>query len=173
METPQPMSHRAAGALGLSLALLALSALACILAFWPAGSVTGRTDTVPVLFGARSLPRETDLLLLALLFGCLGSFLHLAKSFATFAGNRTLIASWTWWYCLQPLVGMGLALIFYVAVRGGLLASAASAADVSPYGIAGVSGLVGMFSKQATDKLNELFTTLFQTAADASRTDKS
>jgi hypothetical protein len=171
METPQPMSHRAACAVGLWLALLALSAFACILAFWPAGS--GRPDTVPVLFGAHLLPRETDLLLLALLFGSVGSFLHLAKSFATFAGNRTLIASWTWWYCLQPLVGMGLALIFYVAVRGGLLASAASAADVSPYGIAGLSGLVGMFSKQATDKLNELFTTLFQTAGDASRTDKS
>jgi hypothetical protein len=29
-----------------------------------------------------------------------------------------------------------------------------------------------MFSKQATDKLNELFSTMFQSAADATRQDK-
>lgn len=173
MEQPQPMSRRAVCALGSALALLALFAFASILAVWPPVPATASSDTVIVCFGARTLPRETDLLLLALLFGCLGSFLHLAKSFATFAGNRALVASWTWWYCLQPFVGMGLAVVFYVAVRGGMFASAASAADVSPYGIAGVSGLVGMFSKQATDKLNEVFTTLFQTGADAGRSDKS
>ena len=67
---------------------------------------------------------------------------------------------------------MALSVVFYVVIRGGLFASGASAAAVSPYGIAGVSSLAGMFSKQATDKLNELFSTMFQTAADATRQDK-
>jgi hypothetical protein len=40
---------------------------------------------------------------------------------------------------------------------------------VNPHG---VSGLAGMFPKQATDKLGELFGAMFQTAAAARRNDK-
>ncbi len=172
MENPQPMSRRATLGLGLALVFLAILALAAIVVFWPADFGRDAGPSVSVLFGARTLPRETDLLLLAVIFGALGSFLHVAKSFATFAGNRALVDSWTWWYCLQPLVGMALAVVFYVMVRGGFLSSGASAADVSPFGLAGISGLAGMFSKQATDKLNELFSTMFSTAADGARADK-
>ena len=118
------------------------------------------------------MPREANLLVLVLLFGALGSFVHVAKSFASFAGNRALVASWLWWYLLQPVAGMALALLFYVIIRGGLWAPGSCAGSVNPYGISGLSGLVGMFSKQATDKLSELFGTVFQTAADAERTDK-
>lgn len=172
METPQPMSGRAAFTLGAALAFLAILALGAILAFWPADFARGG-PAVTVLFGAGTLPRETDLILLAAIFGALGSFLHAAKSFATFAGNRALVASWTWWYCLQPLVGMALAVVIYVVARGGFLSSGASAADVSPCGVSGIAALSGMFSKQATDKLNEVFSTMFQTGADAQRRDKS
>ena len=165
MENPQPMSRRAASLLGVALAALAICAFASILACWPADAGGASGPLVAVLFGTARIPRETDLLLIAVAFGALGSFLHVAKSFATFAGNRTLGASWIWWYCLQPLVGMALALIFYVVVRGGFFSASAGAADVSPYGLAGISGLAGMFSKQATDKLGELFSTMFSTEA--------
>jgi hypothetical protein len=67
---------------------------------------------------------------------------------------------------------MALALLFYVAIRGGLFAPGNTSGAVNPYGIAGVSGLVGMFSRQATDKLGELFGAMFQTATDAQRKDK-
>lgn len=166
------MSRRGILALGLGLSSLACLALTAVFAFWPCDPGPEPKATVTVLFGMTSLPRETDLLLVSVIFGALGSFLHAAKSFTTFAGNRALVASWLWWYGLQPLVGMALSLIFYVVVRGGLFASGSNAASVSPHGVAGVSGLVGMFSKQATDKLNELFSTLFQTGADAERRDK-
>ena len=43
---------------------------------------------------------------------------------------------------------------------------------LSPFGIAGLSGLVGMFSKQAIDKLREVFETLFKTTEDDKRKDK-
>jgi len=125
-----------------------------------------------ILCGAHSMPREVNLLVLALVFGALGSFVHLAKSFASFAGNRSLVASWLWWYVLQPVTGMALALMLYVLIRGGLFAPGSSAEAVSPYGVAGVAGLAGMFSKQATDKLAELFAAAFPTAADARRGDK-
>ena len=60
---------------------------------------------------------------------------------------------------------MALALVFYFVIRGGFLTTSGGAKDINPYGIAALAGLVGMFSKQATDKLSEVFGTLFRAAA--------
>ena len=163
------MPDRTRRCFGVALFVSALSVIGAVVAMWP---TRGTDQSVMVLCATRSMPREVNLLVLVLLFGALGSFVHVVKSFASFAGNRSLVASWLWWYLLQPVAGMALALLFYVIIRGGLLAPGSFAGSVNPYGIAGLSGLVGMFSKQATDKLSELFGTMFQTAADAQRTDK-
>ena len=114
----------------------------------------------------RTLNREIDLLWLVLLSGCLGSFLHIAPSFSDFTGNRTLKSSWVWWYCFRPFIGAALALVFYAALRGGLVTVAAlptvKASDLNPYGLVAAGALVGMFSKSATTKLGDVFETLFQ-----------
>jgi hypothetical protein len=163
------MPDRTRRCFGIALFASALSVIAAVVAMWP---TPGRDQSVTVLCGTRSMPREVDLLVLVLLFGALGSFVHVAKSFASFAGNRALVASWLWWYLLQPVAGMALALLFYTVIRGGLFAPGSYSGAVNPFGIAGVSGLVGMFSKQATDKLGEMFGAMFRTAADAQRNDK-
>jgi hypothetical protein len=113
--------------------------------------------------GAKVLSSEPRLILLVILAGGLGSYVHASTSFVTYVGNRSLRASWTWWYLLRPFIGMALALIFYFVVRGGLLSGGAQASEVSPFGITAIAGLVGMFSKQATDKLQEVFDNLFRT----------
>ena len=59
--------------------------------------------------------------------------------------------------------GVAMAMLFYFVLRGGLLSAGTSAGDISLFGIAAVSGLVGLFSRQAGDKLEELFNTLFRT----------
>lgn len=103
-------------------------------------------------------------LLLVIVAGALGSYIHAATSYADFLGNRKFTPSWTWWYLLRTLIGTALALVVYFAIRGGflLLANDVESDKVNPYGIAAIAALVGMFSKQATDKLNELFSTLFR-----------
>jgi len=117
---------------------------------------------------ATQFNREIDLLCLILLAGALGSFLHMAQSFTAFAGNRTLKSSWVWWYCFLPFVGGGLALVFYAALRGGLITVASSSAvktsDLNPYGLVAAAALAGMFSEAATTKLGEVFQTVFQTS---------
>jgi hypothetical protein len=163
------MPDRTRRCLGIALFACALSVIGAVVAMWP---IAGTDQSVTVFCGMRAMPREANLLALVLLFGALGSFVHVAKSFASFAGNRALAASWLWWYLLQPVAGMALALLFYAGVRGGLFAPGSYSGAVNPYGVAGVSGLVGMFSRQATDKLGEVFGAMFQTAADAQRKDK-
>ncbi|MDR3676712.1 MAG: hypothetical protein P4N24_14565 [Acidobacteriota bacterium] len=110
--------------------------------------------------------RELDLLLLVLLAGSLGSFLHVAQSYSDYVGNKTLKRSWASWYCFRPFIGAGLALVVYAAGRGGVMAIAsgsnAKASELNPFGLVAVAAMVGMFSKAATTKLGEVFDTLFK-----------
>jgi hypothetical protein len=71
------------------------------------------------------------------------------------------------WYVARPLMGMLLGLIFYFLLRDGLLAvvsaNRSSPESLSEAGLTGVGALVGLFSKEAIEKLRELFNTLFAT----------
>lgn len=107
--------------------------------------------------------------------GALGSLVHATTSFVSYVGNRSFRSSWILWYYLRPLVGIGIALIFYFLLRGGLLL-VSTVPDVrtgiNPFGIAAIVSLAGMFSKQATDKLSEVFDSLFKSNVDQERGDK-
>jgi hypothetical protein len=126
----------------------------------PAGAGQGNVHEVALLGSlVRFTPSdEARFILLVIVAGALGSYIHSATSFA----NYVMYSSWVWWYVLRTFVGLCLALIFYFVIRGGLLSAGATSEDISPFGIAAVSGMVGMFSKQATDKLSELFDTPLQ-----------
>lgn len=116
---------------------------------------------------------DERLLFLVMVAGALGSYIHSATSFADYVGNRKFATSWMWWYAFRPFVGVALAVILYFVVRAGFLTGGAD--DVSPYGVATMAALAGMFSKQATDKLEEVFLTVFRPApgkGDAKRGDK-
>jgi hypothetical protein len=107
---------------------------------------------------------DERLILLVIVAGILGSFVHAATSLGDYLGNDNFNRNWTWFYLLRPAIGMALALVFYFVIRGGFLTTSGGAKDINPYGIAALACLVGMFSKQATDKLSEVFTTLFRAA---------
>jgi len=111
---------------------------------------------------------DDGLLLLALLAGVLGSFMHAAQSLAMYVGNGQLKTSWLLWYMLRPAIGGVLGLLFYFFLRAGLIPSAGNSYTdaVSPYGVVAFGALAGWFSKRATDKLAEIFETLFRTAKD-------
>ena len=130
-----------------------------------------QTGTVTVLGRNVVVTREIQLMLLAIFAGALGSYLHAIKSMADYIGNRQLTASWFWFYFSRPFVGMALALVFYAAIRGGFVAgSPADAKSVNPFGVVAIAALVGMFADAASQKLKEIFDTLFKTTD--LRTDK-
>lgn len=165
--------------LGVLLMVIGIALISLVIAMWPIVAdattrPTGEEQTFDWLGFTYHLTPDAALILLVVLVSALGSFVHAATSFADYVGNRQLKISWVWWYLLRVLVGSSLALIFYFAVRGGFFANDASSGAVNPYGIAAVSGLVGLFSKQATDKLREIFDTAFRVGegnGDAARDD--
>lgn len=75
------------------------------------------------------------------------------------------------WYIARPIMGLILGLIFYFVLKGGLLATIATDAtqqtisnlqDLNDWAVASFGALVGLFSKNAIEKLRELFNILFK-----------
>ena len=149
---------------------LGLLLVATLIAIFPAAkAATATTESgrqaVPLLFGAFNPKLDSDatLLLLVTLASAVGSFVHIATSFANHVGRNRFETSWVAWYALRCPIGAALATVFYFVVRAGFFSGDAPNSAVNAYGIAAVAGFVGLFSRQATDKLRELFDTLFKT----------
>ena len=111
-------------------------------------------------------------LLLVVAMAMIGANVHVLTSLSTFIGNRRFVESWSWWYVIRPPVGVGIAIVLYFVLRAGFVSVTSNGGNINPYGVAAFAGLAGMFSKQATDKLREIFDTAFKTSGDAQRADK-
>ncbi len=151
--------------LGIALFVVGVLLLYLTVTLWPAidAAKLNKPGHVTWLGFGFTLVPDASMMLLVLLVSALGSYIHATVSFSDFVGNRQLAASWMWWYLLRVFVGSSLAVIFYFAIRGGFFSGASNSTDLNVYGIAALSGLVGLFSKQATDKLREIFDTAFKT----------
>lgn len=144
---------------------------------WPA--VVHATAETPsrqriTLFDGRIVFRpstESVLVLLVILAGALGAYVHAATAFARYVGTRRFERSWYWWYLGRLPIGSALALIVYFALRGGLVGGDATSEQVNPYGVAALAAMAGLFSRQAVDKLNEVFDTFFRTRPEDRETD--
>lgn len=177
MPTQQPTAdqdratRRHANLLGLYLALLGLFFFAETVVLWPEvvnSAYAGGRFEILFTWGDFAPGLEAQLIMLVMTIGALGSMVHALTSYIDFVGNRRFGRSWTGWYVLRPLVGGALALVFYFAVRGGFLSGGAtSTGAINPYGIATLAALAGMFSKQATDKLSEVFCTMFKVSEES------
>jgi len=101
--------------------------------------------------------------------GLLGGFLHGAQSLVHYMGNGSLRRTWALWYLLRPLQGAVVGTALYVIARAGLISGAG---QVNIYGVSALGLLGGWFSKNAADKMKEVFETLFGKGADDLRNDK-
>lgn len=136
-------------------------------------AANGESLVVGVRFtGYATIDHGQVLLLAVIAAGALGGCIHVATSFSAYVGNARYRATWEWWYLLRPFIGSALAVAFYFLIRGGMLSLATGGGqDPSFYGMVGIAFMVGMFSKQATDKLDDVFDTLFNTEKDDERRD--
>jgi IPT/TIG domain len=167
---PRYATAREIAVMALIAAVLGLLLVSALIAIFPAAKAATATadsgkQAVPLLFGLFNPKLDSDatLLLLVTLASAVGSFVHIATSFANYAGRNRFETSWVCWYALRCPIGAALATVFYFVVRAGFFSGDAPNSAVNAYGIAAVAGFVGLFSRQATDKLRELFDTLFKT----------
>jgi len=133
-------------------------AVYCLIAVWPVKpGVTG--PTISHVVGIQlSLDQEQRLFVVVAVTGALGGLIHSARSLYAYVGNRILVRSWLLFYLSLPFIGAGLAVLFYLILRGGLVTG--TAAQVNFFGFAAISALVGLFTPEAALKLQQIFTTL-------------
>jgi len=117
---------------------------------------------------------ESFVLLMVVLLGALGGGLHLLASLVKYVGNRQLKRSWLLHYLSMPIVGAVLAPIVFMLLRVGVLApgspsDGSSISNLNLIGIYAFAILTGLFAKTATEKLSEVFSTLFRTSDPASK----
>jgi len=116
-----------------------------------------------------TIPFELRMILLVLLAGALGSYIHMATSFSYFIGVKKFEMTWYWWYWLRLPIGAVLALIFSMLVQGGIFVIPASGSEANPVSVIGLAGLIGMFSRQAIEKLRDIFDTVFSSTEQEKR----
>jgi hypothetical protein len=122
-------------------------------------------------FGPYDWAPDLRMLLTVIVAGAIGSLIHTLTSFGDYVGNRRLSTSWLWWFILRTPIGISLAIVSYLILRGGLIVPTLQSPKdgdlqgatvlLNPYGVAAFAALAGMFSRQATDKLREVFETVF------------
>ena len=108
---------------------------------------------------AEPLEGAVQLIKVALFAGMLGGFLHASASLSVHMAQRSFSGSWLIWYLLRPWQGAVVGWAMYVITRAGLISG--SDGDINPFGVAALGLLGGWFSKDAMEKMKEVFQTLF------------
>lgn len=150
-------------ALSLAVALLVLYAL---WEFWPTEQILTSSSAQPVhMFGIhRLVTPEVRLLVVVALAGSLGGLMHSTRSLAWYVGHKSLVWRWVPYYLVTIVIGAGLASIFYLVIRGGVIGDKATTADTNPYGFAALGALVGLFTEQALEMLHRVANQVFADA---------
>ncbi|WP_051468587.1 IPT/TIG domain-containing protein [Actinomadura oligospora] len=159
-------------AVAVVVALLATALVTLLVQAWPPPTPPGAQPGVSAApghtlnwFGWRThVSRDKAMFLVVLAAGALGACVHVSRSLYWYVGNRSLRRSWLMMYLTLPFAGALLGLIVYLVLRGGLVTGAGGADDVNPYGIAAIAALVGLFSRETSEKLRAVFTTLLAPA---------
>ena len=149
-------------AMAIYLVLLSVALICGLVLFWPSATSAGQAASSAAFRSwTFSMSSEVRLLLIVVLAGALGGQVHALRSLSWFVGNRALVRSWLLFYFLRPFVGATLALVFYFVIRAGFFSLGSTVEQTSVYGFTALATLVGMFSEQATEKLQKVATNLF------------
>lgn len=165
---PADVSRGAGDIYGAYLLISILVLTLLLVVIWPSACATPSAGKICSIWNFSDLI-EVRLLAIVLVSGALGSSIFAARAYATFRGLKRYDPDWNWWYIMRLPVGMGLALFLYLVIRGGLFSSSFSNSDqvmntANPFGFAALAALAGMFAKEASDKLEEIFQAVFRTS---------
>jgi hypothetical protein len=121
--------------------------------------------------GSFPMGSGTHTILIVLLVGALGSTFVAFKTLVWHRGVSSYDASWASYYVLRPVEGGVVALGFYLVMKAGL--SGQTSPTMTPYGPAAIAFLIGLFSREAVEKLRQIFVTVFAQAPMAATTTSS
>ena len=128
--------------------------------------------TVTYNFGildGKSFDIDTHFIFLVFLAGSLGALIHGLAKLSQNARDGLVKQRDALCYLSRPFLGAALAIAVYMVFRGGLLTTS-NIEILNPYGIAALSIITGLSTKQVTQKLKDLLESVFPTKnTDASK----
>jgi hypothetical protein len=146
--------------LGFFLLIIPVILVFFIIDFWPVKNpATGWSITTMIL--ELNLSYHLRMLLLVLLAGGLGSYIHVATSFSYHIAKRDFEPHWYWWYWMRIPIGATLALVTIMIIEGGLFMVPAVTNNAIPITTIGIAALIGLFSHHAVEKLHDIFDVVF------------
>jgi hypothetical protein len=99
---------------------------------------------------------DTGLMALVAFAAIAGSAVHCIVVFSERAGRRTLERGYVWWYLLRPLGAALLGVLFYFAVRAGLMTLGTTAGPPSPAAGATLGAFAGLFTDRVLQKMGRV-----------------
>lgn len=102
-----------------------------------------------------------SLAFLCAITGAIGATIHSMTSFAIFAGKRKLAYEWMWWIYLRIPIGILLSMLVFLAMVSNIFGDFDSSKTESIFFVTLACGLAGLFSKQVTQKLNDILNIVF------------
>jgi hypothetical protein len=128
---------------------------------------TSSTSAVPITGGFQTdleslfKSREVKLVLISILFGVLGASVQGISSLVVWNSRGKLEEGWGLWYIARPLVGAALSVMTYLIIRVGLIPSPSGALVINDFGVAAIGALVGLMADEMSQKLRDVFDSLF------------
>jgi hypothetical protein len=174
LEVGPPMTDEVVDCIWRYLVLVAVGALFFLVAVWPKtvtnnpGNITSYNYTRP-FFGLASEPHANPELYLLLVVVCsaiIGATVQALASLVQHKSASDLAARWKGWYFSRPPLAIGLALMIYFLVRGGLLSLSTVSLGADPthinvFAVAALSAITGMFTDEASKRIGKVVDTLF------------
>lgn len=114
------------------------------------------------LLKGKSFDIDAHFIFLVVSAGSLGALIHGLAKLSQNVQIGTTYRRDSLWYISRPFLGSALAIAVYMTLRGGLLTTS-NIEILNPYGIAALSIIVGLSSKQVTQKLKDLLESVFPT----------
>lgn len=146
--------------LGFFLLIIPVILVFFIIDFWPVKDAANAWSNTTMILGL-SLSFHLRMLLLVLLSGGLGSYIHVATSFSYHIAKKDFEPNWYWWYWMRIPIGAALALVTIMIIEGGLFVAPTGNNDATPITSIGIAALIGLFSRHALEKLRDVFDVVF------------
>lgn len=148
--------------LGFFLLIIPVILVFFIIDFWPVKDTANVNawSSYTMILGI-NLAFHLRMLLLVLLAGGLGSYIHVATSFSYHIARRDFEPHWYWWYWMRIPIGATLALVTIMIIKGELFVPPTVNTDPTPFTTIGIAALIGLFSRHAVEKLRDVFDVVF------------
>lgn len=146
--------------LGFFLLIIPVILVIFIIDFWPAAAAANAGSDLTMILKLK-LSYHLRMILLILLSGGLGSYIHVATSFSYHIAKKNFDPHWYWWYWMRIPIGAVLALVTIMIIEGEVFVIPAANNEAFPITTIGIAALIGLFSRYAVEKLRDIFDVVF------------